>query len=107
MSNAFVEVVYALPENQVVLRVAWHESLTVAAAIDRARRALADGGHTDADALACGAIPWNTARVGVFGEVRSRESLLQRGDRVEIYRDLLVDPKLTRRERAAATRKQR
>ena len=107
MSNAFVEVVYALPEKQFVLRVVWHNALTIAAAIEQARRALGGEVQSDADRLACSAIPWHTARVGVFGEVRSRESLLQSGDRVEIYRDLLVDPKLARRERVSTARKQR
>ena len=107
MSKAFVDVVYALPEKQFVLRVPWHDALTIAAAIEQARCTLESEAQSDADRLVCSAIPWHTARVGVFGEVRSRESLLQSGDRVEIYRDLLVDPKLARRERVSTARKQR
>ncbi|WP_216797455.1 RnfH family protein [Candidatus Vallotia tarda] len=35
-------------------------------------------------------------RVGVFGQARSLYSVLENGDRVEIYRPLIVDPKLAR-----------
>ena len=38
--------------------------------------------------------------VGVYGKVASREQPLQDGDRVEIYRPLLEEPKLARRNRA-------
>ncbi len=49
-----------------------------------------------------------TARVGIWGQECTRERLLQDGDRVEIYRELLHDPKSARRQRAAdATRRPR
>lgn len=38
-------------------------------------------------------------QVGVWGKVCSMELQLKDGDRVEIYRPLLVDPKVARRER--------
>lgn len=37
--------------------------------------------------------------VGVWGRRCSAQQLLRDGDRVEIYRELLVDPKVARRER--------
>jgi uncharacterized protein len=40
------------------------------------------------------------AAVGIYGKVASREQLLQDGDRIEIYRPLLEEPKLARRKRA-------
>jgi putative ubiquitin-RnfH superfamily antitoxin RatB of RatAB toxin-antitoxin module len=40
------------------------------------------------------------AAVGVYGRVASRDQLLKDGDRVEIYRPLLEEPKLARRNRA-------
>ena len=40
-------------------------------------------------------------KVGIFGKVCSLERLLRPGDRVEIYRPLKVDPKESRRQRAA------
>lgn len=37
--------------------------------------------------------------VGVFGKVAHRDQILNDGDRVEIYRPLLEEPKLARRKR--------
>ena len=39
------------------------------------------------------------ADVGVWGRRCTGEQLLREGDRVEVYRGLLVDPKVARRER--------
>jgi uncharacterized protein len=41
------------------------------------------------------------AAFGVFGSLRSGRDALAAGDRVEIYRPLLADPKQSRRRRAA------
>jgi uncharacterized protein len=38
--------------------------------------------------------------VGIFGRVASRDMKLSDGDRVEIYRPLVEEPKLARRKRA-------
>ena len=38
-------------------------------------------------------------RVGVWGRKQGWDHQLREGDRVEIYRPLLVDPKVARRER--------
>lgn len=40
------------------------------------------------------------AKVGIFAKIRDRNTLLQAGDRIELYRDLTLDPKQKRRERA-------
>lgn len=37
--------------------------------------------------------------VGIWGRKASATTLLKQGDRVEIYRELRVDPKVARRER--------
>ena len=42
-----------------------------------------------------------TARVGIFGKLKALDSLLQHGDRVEIYRPLQAEPMESRRRRAA------
>ena len=39
------------------------------------------------------------ATAGVWGRKASWEQVLREGDRVELYRPLLVDPKVARRER--------
>ncbi len=44
----------------------------------------------------------NTAialKIGVFGKHRSQEDLLEAGDRIEIYRSLIIDPKAARFKR--------
>lgn len=38
--------------------------------------------------------------VGIFGKKKAPETLLREGDRVEIYRPLVADPKDARRRRA-------
>jgi putative ubiquitin-RnfH superfamily antitoxin RatB of RatAB toxin-antitoxin module len=38
--------------------------------------------------------------VGVFGKKRPLETLVREGDRIEIYRPLVADPKDTKRRRA-------
>jgi uncharacterized protein len=61
-------------------------------------------GSTVADALRASGqwVEGDTAlaeSVGVWGEATSMGSVLRDGDRVELYRALLVDPKVARRER--------
>ena len=41
----------------------------------------------------------STARLGIWGMKTQLTQLLQDADRIEIYRDLRVDPKVARRER--------
>jgi putative ubiquitin-RnfH superfamily antitoxin RatB of RatAB toxin-antitoxin module len=45
-------------------------------------------------------VPWDTATVGIFGEVCARSVLPRDGDRIELYRPLRIDPKEARRSRA-------
>ena len=40
-------------------------------------------------------------KLGLFGKVSAADTVLREGDRVEIYRPLLADPKEVRRRRAA------
>ncbi len=40
-----------------------------------------------------------TGRTGVYGRLRGNDEPLQQGDRVEIYRPLRADPKVSRRQR--------
>ena len=84
-----VEVVYALPAEQVLvcLRLATHA--TVAQAIEQSgllRR--------------YPQISETPLRAGLFGKCVALETGLCDGDRVEIYRPLTVDPKDARRRRA-------
>jgi len=89
-----VEVAYALPDRQTLLAVEVGEGVTLDQAV-RASGILER--HPDID--------WPQATVGVFGQRCDRQRLLRPGDRVEIYRPLLIDPKQARRQRAEDRRK--
>lgn len=61
-----------------------------------------------ADALALAALDHDflgvdltNAAVGIFGKTAPRDQPLKEGDRIEIYRPLLEEPKLARRKRAS------
>jgi putative ubiquitin-RnfH superfamily antitoxin RatB of RatAB toxin-antitoxin module len=83
-------VAYATPERQWLWVVTLPDGATVADALEQAR------------AQAAGLeVPWN-ADVGVFGELCDRAAVPRDGDRIEIYRPLKADPKVSRRERAKA-----
>ena len=86
-----VEVVYALPERQALASVCLEDGATV----DDALSAVA--GVEPFSALDLARVP-----VGVFGESVGRDAKLREGDRVEIYRPLLIDPKEARRRRAGS-----
>jgi putative ubiquitin-RnfH superfamily antitoxin RatB of RatAB toxin-antitoxin module len=50
-------------------------------------------------------VPWETAPVGIFGELRERSYVPAEGDRVEIYRPLQTDPRDRRRDSVQGQRK--
>lgn len=47
-------------------------------------------------------IDLGAAKVGIFGKLKKLDGTLRAGDRVEIYRPLIADPKEVRKQRAAA-----
>ncbi len=49
-------------------------------------------------------IPWDSAAVGVFGELRRRTDACADGERIELYRPLARDPRARRRQRLQARR---
>ena len=64
-------------------------------------------GTTLAEAITLSGLPeifegfeLDLTKVGVFGHKASPEQVLLEGDRVEIYRPLIADPKEVRRQRA-------
>lgn len=68
-------------------------------------------GATAADAIAASGIGGETtevdldrAPIGIFARTVTRSTVLVEGDRVEIYRPLIADPKTARRERVALSR---
>ncbi|WP_028864582.1 RnfH family protein [Psychromonas aquimarina] len=91
MNNLFeIEVVYGRPDRQVLLPVLVSEGCTIAEAI------VLSG--------ICAHFPEikvTEAKVGIFSRPEKLESLVKVGDRVEIYRPLIADPKEMRKLRAA------
>lgn len=87
-----VEVVYAAVDRQVLLSVTVPAGATVRAAL------LASGVGREFPELDLAECP-----VGIFGKVVADADTrqVQAGDRIEIYRPLLADPKEVRRLRAA------
>ena len=85
-----IEVVYARPDRQAVKSVRLPPGSRVAAAIT------ASGLLTDFPEIDLG-----VNRIGVYAEPVELDTMLEDGDRVEIYRPLLADPKEARRRRAA------
>jgi len=86
-----VEVAYARPDEQVILRLDVTPGTTLQQAIEQSgileRFPEIDPGKS---------------KVGIFGKLKKPAQALQPGDRVEIYRPLIADPKKVRKERAAA-----
>ena len=86
-----VEVVYAANERQVVVALEVDADATVEDALRQA------AGHAAFEGVDLSGLP-----VGVYGAQAERSRLLRPGDRVELYRPLLIDPKEARRRRAQA-----
>ena len=85
-----VEVVYALAERQALIAVVIPSGTTVGEAVNQSGIAEQFPGH---DLSAC--------TLGIWGCPADSEQALQDGDRVEIYRPLLIDPREARRQLAA------
>lgn len=86
-----VEVAYATPEKQLILSVPFQDGLTVERAIE-----------TSGILQRFAEINLSTNAVGIFSKPCKLETELRAGDRVEIYRPLIADPKEVRRQRAEA-----
>jgi uncharacterized protein len=63
-------------------------------------------GATAADAIEASGLmqarpglDWRDSGIGIWGRKTTADHALREGDRIEVYRPLLVDPKLARRER--------
>ncbi|AWS52233.1 hypothetical protein OOC_15279 [Providencia rettgeri Dmel1] len=89
MSELNIEVTYALPEKQFLLSVKVKEGTTIEEAI------LASGILALRDD-----IDLKKNKIGIYSRPAKLTDLVQDGDRVEIYRPLIADPKELRRKRA-------
>ena len=85
-----VEVAYAMPEKQIIRAVNVDAGTTIGAAIVQSGIMM---NFPD--------LELEDAKVGIFGKAAVMTTVLSDGDRVEIYRPLIADPKEVRRKRAA------
>ena len=85
-----IEVAYARPERQDVIRLKLPAGSTIAQAIE-------------ASGLLqrCPEIDLAKSKVGIFGKLSRMDTAVRERDRVEIYRPLIADPKEVRKQRAA------
>lgn len=83
-----IEVAYGLPEKQYLISLQVVEGTTVEEAI-----------HQSGLLVLCPTIDLSKQRVGVFSRFVGLSDVVKAGDRIEIYRRLLIDPKEARRAR--------
>jgi len=82
-----IEVIYAIPDQQELIELAVKPGTTI-------ERAIKQSGvltkHPEIDL--------SENKVGIFSQVKPLDHVLKNGDRIEIYRPLIADPKAKRRE---------
>jgi putative ubiquitin-RnfH superfamily antitoxin RatB of RatAB toxin-antitoxin module len=78
-----IEVAFATPEQQVIIALNVPDNTSIATAIELS------------------GLKIETAAVGIFGKLCNLDYKVQAGDRIELYRPLVHDPKEARRQRAA------
>lgn len=83
-----IGVAYAEPTQQIWLRIEVPESCTVQIAIERS-------GLLEMFPN----IDLSVQKVGIFGKLSNLDAPLHSGDRVEIYRNIIADPKTVPRRR--------
>ncbi len=90
-----IEVVYATPETQRIFTVSVSSGSTIETAIDRSGVLEV---FPEIDLM--------KQKVGIFSKQKKLSDSVADGDRIEIYRPLLIDPKEARRRRATCVKKQ-
>lgn len=91
-----VEVAYALPQKQALLTLEVVEGTTALEAAQQSGVANQFEG-----------VDLDDSKFGIFGKVIAPSQKLRAGDRVEIYRPLIADPKEVRKARAARAKERR
>lgn len=84
-----VEVLYALPQEQAMLKIQIPSGKTIEEAV---KMSGVLEKHPEIDLA--------TNKVGIFSKLSKLDTVLRDRDRVEIYRPLIADPKEVRRKRA-------
>ena len=89
-----VEVAYALPDSQAIISLDVPEGTTL---IEAVRESGIVEHYPEIDL--------EKSRMGIFSKLKKTDVELREGDRVEIYRPLIADPKEVRKQRAADGKK--
>jgi len=87
--NISIELVYALPGEQLLLK----QKVTSGTTVEQAIR-------TSGILQKYPEIDLKVNKLGIFGKLTKTDALLRDKDRIEIYRPLIADPKEVRRKRA-------
>jgi len=95
-NTIMVEVAYAMPHKQALLEVAVAVGCTALEAAQQSGVAKMFEG-----------VDLENAKFGIFGRVVAPGQVLEAGDRVEVYRPLIADPKEVRKARAARAKERR
>ncbi|EXI89904.1 MAG: hypothetical protein AW11_01179 [Candidatus Accumulibacter regalis] len=85
-----IDVIYALPDKQQLVKLQLPAGSTVRQAIDASGLLQK---HPEIDLA--------RNKIGIFGKLSKADAVLRDQDRVEIYRPLIADPKEVRKQRAA------
>lgn len=88
-NDLHIEVALAMPERQELIALKVPKGTTLADAITLSGISERFNGFEP-----------DLSKVGIFGKKTSAGQILRDGDRVEIYRPLIADPKEVRRQRA-------
>lgn len=89
MPSINIEIIYPLPDEQKLLTLAVKSGSTIEQAI-----------HKSGILELYPEIDLNENKVGIFSKASPLETELREGDRIEIYRPLIADPKEVRRQKA-------
>lgn len=93
VKNIYVEVAYATPTLQKIIKIEVPANCSIETAIDKS-------GILEIFPE----IDLTKQKVGVFSKAKQLTDVVEEGDRIEIYRALLLDPKEARRQRATKKR---
>ena len=94
-SMPVVEVIYATLDQQSLIKTVVKEGATIETCIELSGILLK---HPEIDL--------SQSKVGIFSQVKPLSHVIKEGDRIEVYRPLIADPKAVRRKKAEAAQSQ-
>lgn len=84
-----IQICYATPQQQILLDLLVPQATNISEAV-----------WLSQILVRCPEVKLDQIKFGIFGKLKSVDTLLRSGDRVEIYRPLIADPMEARRRRA-------